>query len=494
MSTRRLGFLPALSFLLAFAGGCSASPSGPMDGGTRPVDAPPDTPDAGHPEPECDGDDDCDRGFVCAAVDSVPQCVPDPDPPPPGDGTDCSPCPSPGECREDVCVQPSESGDFCEFDPECGEGLLCIAGRCTPDPRIPTPCEADADCYAGLTCGPAMECVCTHTTDCPIGLVCEEGACVPGEGGEPCVADAECPAGSVCDAGRCRDGTVCDITHPDFAGTWDMTSELRVREALPDWLDDFLAAVEGPLRFLAGDASCIDFGLPMWVEMEICELVRPLIEEHVPSWVRPVARAIADMNDVLSTWTIEETMVLENGAVTDSYRGTHTWERITFSYRGDPIIGTPETIRGWRFSPSPFNASAVCGTFHIERHDVNVSISAIFAWVVDALVYLLTDGEHDTLGGLLADAASGFCRALGDFAEDNVDYGGVGDTVYGVCTTQIENYTNRALMELLEARIGTSPITLRGQAPVTGPNSLRPGVWDGTLYGSDFSGDFSAMR
>ena len=450
--------------------------------------------DAGPPTgPECAGDADCGAGFVCAAVDSVPRCVPDPTPPPPGDGTDCSPCPSPGECRDEICVQPTEGGAFCEFDPECGEGLLCIAGRCTPDPRVPRPCEDDGDCYAGLTCGPEMLCVCAHTTDCPIGLICEAGACVPGPGGEPCVADDECPSGSVCDAGRCRDGTVCDIEHPDLAGTWAMTSELRIREALPAWLDDFLATVEGPLRFIAGDATCIDFGLPDWVEMEICDLVRPLIEDYVPAWVLPIARAIADMNDVLSTWVIDETMVLENGAVTDAYRGTHTWDRITFLYRGTPLMGTPETIRGWRFSPSPFNASAVCGTFHIERHDVNVSISAVIAWVVDALVYLLSDGAHDTLGGALAAAASGFCTALGDFADDTVDYD-VRDTVISVCTSQIASLTDRALMQLLDARIGTSPITLRGQAPVTGPNSLRPGVWDGTLLGRGFSGDFSAMK
>ena len=40
----------------------------------------------------------------------------------------------------------------------------------------------------------------------------------------------------------------------------------------------------------------------------------------------------------------------------------------------------------------------------------------------------------------------------------------------------------------------TSPITLRGHAPVTGPSSLRPGHWDGTLLGSEFTGDFNAER
>src|SRR5689334_4789858 len=77
---------------------------------------------------ECSESDPCDRGFICAAVDGVPRCVADPDPPPPGDGTDCRPCPAPGECRMSVCVQPSPSGAFCEFDSVCPSGELCIAG------------------------------------------------------------------------------------------------------------------------------------------------------------------------------------------------------------------------------------------------------------------------------------------------------------------------------------------------------------------------------
>lgn len=458
-----------------------------MDGGTV-IEG-----DAG--PPECTPDMGCGSGFICAAVEGVPRCVADPNPPPPGDGTDCRPCEAPGECRDGVCVQPSGSGAFCEFDAGCDAGFLCIAGRCTPDPRIPTPCTTDGDCYAGLTCGPMGVCVCAYNTDCPIGLVCADGVCTAPDGsGVPCIADAECPVPTeVCDRGVCRDGTVCDIGHPDFAGTWRMQSTLRIREALPSWLDDFLNAVEGPFRFLAGDAACIDFGLPTAIENEICDLVRPLIEMYVPSWTQALFRAIADLNVILNTWEIEETMVLTNGAVADSYRGTHTWDRITVYYRSMPLASDVTAIRNWRFSPSPFNASAVCGTFHIERHDVNVSIGAIIAWIVDVLVYAATDGEYDSLGAAAGAATAGFCQALADFARDNVD-SGIGGTVMSVCTTQITNLVNRALQELIDARIGTSPVTLRGSAPITGPNSMRMGQWDGTLLGSEFTGDWQADR
>jgi hypothetical protein len=486
--------LPLSAALLLSMTGCAAPGSAPGDGGT-PLGDGQIVPDGGPLRPECSSTERCPAGFVCAAVEGVPRCVTDPNPPPPGDGTDCSPCPSPGECRMGVCIQPTTSGEWCEFDTECADVELCIAGRCTPDPRVPVPCSSSADCPIGLMCGPGGSCICTATTDCPIGLIClDSGLCGPGPGGETCVADAECPPETVCDGGRCRPATVCDIEHPDFTGRWNMQSILRIREALPSWLDGFLRTVDGPFRFLGGDAACFDFGLPDWVEMEVCELVRPYVEEYLPPWAFPVFRAIADLNAVLSEWHIQEDMNLTAGSATDSYRGTHVWRSIRMFYRGEPIDGTPESILDWRFSPSPFNASAVCGTFHIERHDVNVSIGSIIAWIVDTLVYEASDGRWRTVSEALSSLASGFCNAIGEAADRLVDYSGVGSAVRGVCTRTLTDLVDRAVREILNARIGASPITLRGSAPVTGPSSLRMGVWDGTLLGRGFSGSFEATR
>jgi hypothetical protein len=47
---------------------------------------------------------------------------------------------------------------------------------------------------------------------------------------------------------------------------------------------------------------------------------------------------------------------------------------------------------------------------------------------------------------------------------------------------------------VLDARIGAEPITLRGTGPIGGPGNLRGGHWDGTLLGSDFTGDSDAWR
>ncbi|MEM7140774.1 MAG: hypothetical protein AAF548_07035 [Actinomycetota bacterium] len=128
---------------------------------------------------ECDGPEDCAQGLVCAAVAGVPRCVSPPTVGQPGDGTSCGDCPAPGECRAGVCLQPSATGEFCEFDTECEEDELCIAGRCTPDPRYSQPCTETSECAGTMTCAPAGICVCAVNTDCPSGLLCEGGACVP---------------------------------------------------------------------------------------------------------------------------------------------------------------------------------------------------------------------------------------------------------------------------------------------------------------------------
>ncbi len=481
--------------LLSGAMGCSAG-SGSMNRGDARVrqdggysDAGSLFQDGGPNAPQCnDGIHYCQTGQICVAVQGVPRCMVDPDPPPPGDGTRCGDCPAPGECRESVCVQPTPGGGLCEFDDVCGAGNFCIAGSCSPDPRIPTPCPTGT-CPAGFVCVDGT-CRCQHTSDCPIGLMCTNGACVPGPG---CVADAECPTDDVCENGTCRPGTVCDIGAPNFSGDWPtMHSTLRLREALPGWLDGLLNAIEGPLLFLAGDTACIDFGLPPVIEQAICDAIAPYVADALPPWAPPLFRAIGHLNQVLETWEIEETMTLMPGTTPDSYRGTHTWQSVSFVYAGTTIVGDPTTVFDWRFQPSPFNASVTCGVFNVQRHAVNVSLGAIIAWLVDAVIYEASDHEYNSLMDVLSSIASSFCRGLADAADEASS--GTGGTVNSVCTSALSGLITTAVHSVENARIGVDALTLRGTAQIGGPSSLVMGHWDGELVGSDFTGDWQAMR
>ena len=432
--------------------------------------------------------------YVCAVdpTTHMPRCVPDPNPPPPGDGTHCEPCPAPGECRMDVCVQPSPGGQLCEFDDSCPMHQICIGGRCTPDPRIPVPCSDPSVCAPGFTCTMGT-CHCVHTSDCASGLACVDGACTPGSG---CIADVDCPSGDVCEAGTCRPRTVCDIVAPNLAGNWPtMHSTLRFREALPSWLSSLLNAIEGPLLFLAGDTACIDFGLGTTIDNAICAAIAPYVGDALPHWAPPLFRAIAHLNDVLNTWDIDEHMTLTAGSVPNSYRGTHTWDRVSFVYAGTTVTADPTTVFDWMFTPSDFNAAVTCGVFTIDRHAVHVSIGAIIAWLVNAVIEVASDGTYHSLDDVLNNIASSFCSGLADAAEQAVpDYPGVASAVHSVCTSALGGLVTTAVNAITNARLGADPITLRGTGQIGGPNSLVMGHWDGELVGSDFTGDWQAMR
>jgi hypothetical protein len=305
------------------------------------------------------------------------------------------------------------------------------------------------------------------------------------------VADDECPAGGVCEAGACIDRSICDVTDPDLSGAWEMTSELRFREALPSWLSAFLDAIEGPFRYLAGDGPCFDLGLPSLVEDAVCDLLEPT-RASLPPWVRGLLGAIADLNVVLSTWTVDEQMFLTAASAPNSYRGTHTWTRVRFLSRTTRLEVDPATIFDWRFEPDPFDATASCGVLNIARHDIDLSIGALVRWLVGAIVTEATGGMYTDLGSAARAASSALCTALGDAAR-SIDPA-ISGVVRSACTSEISDAIDDALSAIDAARVEVTPVTLRGWATIESDRRLRPGHWDGRLLGSSFSGDFDAWR
>jgi Cys-rich repeat protein len=482
-------------------------------------------------EPECIDDRDCGAGFICEAEECVPpprradagplpdgalptdECVFDEDCP--GDyvceagtcqppASSCGECPFPNECRDGVCVAPGD-GDVCEFDPECGEGNLCIAGRCTPDPRIPTTCLDGMTCPDGLMCSMDGRCICTRTADCPLGTICgAEGSCVP-DGDDRCLADEDCPAGLLCEAGECIDRMECDVTHPVLTSprVWNVSSVYNFREALPGWLDSFLAAVAAPFRFFSGSGPAPDFtDLPGFIEDRIWDLLRDWIVDNVPASVVRAMGGIAALNDILSTWLVKEQMTLWEGAGTDLYRGQNVWTEVEFTYDGLRVRGTPEDIIDWSFTPSEYDARAVCGTFYIERHDVNVGIGAIIAWAVDGVIERATGGRYDTAEELLVGFGGSICNEAGNIAADlarNLSLDIITPADADRIATDLCNGFVRTLVDPLvdtlnNARLNLDVVSLKGSSPIVSRNSLTPGTWEGSLVGGDFTGTWSGRR
>ena len=443
---------------------------------------------------ECASAQDCPADHTCELRGDLRVCIP----PSIGPGDACDPrCPVGQECRGGVCLTPDLMGSICEFDPECGEGMLCIAGRCTWDPRDGAPsCDDSVMCPDGLTCEDGM-CVCMRPVDCPQGTTCEMGACVPEEGG--CVADSECPTGMLCDAGRCTDADMCGVVHPDLTGTnWQLETELQLREALPGFLSDILGAIDGPLQFISGRTEDPDLGLPGFVEDAVGRAIRNWAENNIPRWVLDLLGAIGDVSDALETWKIRESMILRPGGERDAYTGSHTWEEVCFEYRRRDQCGTPQDITGWRIEPSDFNARAACGTFNIDRHEVGISIGAIIAWAVNLVVEEATG--YPSLGEAIADARMIMCEEAGHLAHDVTEslLSGSGPSARSAaeswCNSTIDNLAQMAIDRINAARVEFDVLRLSGYAPIVSERLMEPGIWQGSLFGGDFPGTFRAFR
>jgi hypothetical protein len=152
--------------------------------------------------------DDCRAGFVCDAAAGA--CV--------AGGVAGDACSDSEECAagsvcavSGTCVARPALGEPCDpnVTEECAEGS-CAAGQCRAG-GSGEPCDDDGDCVDGLLCTAAGQ-VCANaptTGPCSIdgtcagGFACDAGVCVvEPTGGEPCLSDESCALSFFCDAGN----------------------------------------------------------------------------------------------------------------------------------------------------------------------------------------------------------------------------------------------------------------------------------------------------
>lgn len=405
-----------------------------------------------------------------------------------GSCTGAGDCPPGWECRDGSCIEPTPD---CTDDEECGEGMRCRFGECVTA-ATGDGCKTDAECDPGETC---VAGICTG---------CEETGC-------PCETVDDCPEGFICEAGECvcdgpdcgGDPPGCEIDDPDLVGLWDVDSTLHLREGLPSWLDGLLDALGPVFRYLSdGMIDGFDFDIPI-IGDALEDAADSLIERYVPPWVGELMRAIADINDILSTMGLTMEMNLWDAGVVDQYNGTLEWQEVEFTWRGDAVRGRLVDITGFdAYAAEAIDAEAICGTFYIHRHDVAVAFGTIVRWLLDVIVTIVSDGEYYTLEELLLDLTY-YCADLADAVDElawdladglDITLPDIYSIVEGACIAGIEAGTAMAIDALEDIMITTDAMTLAGNATITDANHLDDGRWLGTLFGNDFSGEFTAEQ
>ncbi len=378
-----------------------------------------------------------------------------------------------------VCLGDGATGGTCEVTDDCQAPLVCVGGECVgpSDPNLRCDpvegnfCAGEGEqCVAGVCVVPPG--TCTTTADCPVGYLCTDGQCEPERDGEACA-----------DPGP----------GPELTGTWDVNSNLHLRDGLPGLVDGLLDLSELFRDFIQGDA---DFGLPSFIQSILNAVIADIINQNVPNWAQDLVLALAGVSDVLDTMQVQSTMILEGQSCDATYRGSSTWDLLTFEYDGQMITAVPETIPEiGAIEPEDFGARYSCGDLYIDRHRIHNTLSGLVRWLINTVVEVATG--YPTAEGAI-DAAidcSAIASALNSAYQSLTGSGtSITGTVQAACTG-LENQLLTNLQQLIDdATVQLSVVSMQGIATVASDSRLDPGTWYGSVVGGDFPGDFTAVR
>lgn len=386
------------------------------------------------------------------------------------------------ECRFGKCVSPDITGYWCEFDTECSENYLCVGGYCTLDPRYNDGCET--------------------LNNCPFGYICVDNKCVsnPDNPDPECIADEDCDQNMRCENGECIDPNTCG-NDPNLEGTWQISSQYRFREALPDWVAGLMDALGVPFRFLSeGILNGFEFNIPEIGEV-LEEAANAIVSQFIPPWIGELLGAIATLNDLLSTINVEEQFILIE-MTSNQYQGEQQWSEVSFNYAGEEVTGNLSEITGVDVIPSDFNAQSVCGTFYVYNHEFSVAFGQIVRWMLDVIVTVVSEGEYFSMEELLLSLTE-YCGDLAEAIEElawelsqdlDIDLPDVYNTVLTMCTVGIEAGTPAAIEQLNNIKVTDDVIKLQGEGKIESATKLTNGHWYGELYGRDFTGSWSGEK
>lgn len=377
-----------------------------------------------------------------------------------------------------VCQGDGTTGGACEVTNDCQAPLVCVGGECvgpsnpnvTCDPIEGKLCEGDGEqCVAGVCVVPPSTC---QTTDqCPVGYVCSDGQCLPE-----------------------NDGTCADPgPGPELTGTWATKSNLHLREGLPGFAAGLLDVTELLRDFIQGDA---DLGLPPFIQTVLNAFIADVINQYVPNWAQDLVLALAGVSDVLDTMQVDSTIMLQGQSCDATYRGSSTWNLLTFEYDGQVITAAPDTIPEiGAIEPEDFGARYSCGDLYIDRHRIHNTLSGLVRWLVNTVVEIATGYPTPEQAIDAAIDCPAIAQALNNTYQ-NLTGGGtnITSTVEAACTG-LENQMLTQLQQLIDdAAVKLSVVSLQGVGHVASETRMDPGTWYGSVLGGDFPGDFTAVR
>lgn len=396
---------------------------------------------------------------------------------------------------EDPVADPPPPPPPCALDLECPAPTLCLDGACAGDPLSPPGCAASAPCPPPLACGVEGVCGCDVDAHCPPGFACAaDGRCDPGTSLPTCAADADCEEEAFCHGGVCLPLDGCAAGDAlALEGPHRFVFDVPVRDALPPDAAAILGAVATPFRVLAGDGLELDLGLPPFVERLVAQLARAWAERRLAPWHRAFLGLVADADDLLSTWRIEEEVRLDTAPA--PWRGaataTATSLRLSLETEERRLVGTPEEVLGIAWSLAPAHVSAACGHAVVAAREADVPLGALVVWLLDRLVEEASDGRHTNVDEALAAVSEGFCDGLAADVGGAIGLG-VSPVLADACQAELDRLRREELDAIRAARLGATRLELRGHAPLPGVDAgAAAGVTEATLGGRSLRAGFA---
>jgi hypothetical protein len=287
---------------------------------------------------------------------------------------------------------------------------------------------------------------------------------------------------------------------PNLAGTWHFTSMLHLHDALSGPIQVLLDAGQVGRDLTSGNLR--DLGLPGILSSILGGIVSGFIDQFVPPWARDVLQALGDMHDILDNMQVQADINLTE-VCPDVYRGKEHWMKLMFEYRGVQVSKRPEDIPEiGMVQPEDFSARVMCGELYIDKHRINNTLKNFLRWLLNDVIAAVTCESasptacfrtpEDALNGIID------CENFAQFVENQV-----GDPIPFVDTYSVVdagcNGVKRTLISKVQSAINTASTTfgllaIQGEAHVTSANALDMGKWDGSLFGGDFPGEFTATK